>query len=425
MVFLAIGATLRTLKGDGWPWPEVLSLSLAAMAVTHTISVAIFAFFVVCAALALLLERRPPWSAWRHVLVSGLVAVGACGFWVVPFLAHRKLHGPVATWSTPPFGQRMSEVWHGSIVVGPRVASMVALGMVWAAIRLVERRPFAMLLLAAPMAFVGFSYFVLRQFPHNEIAVQLLNRGEGYAALVAMLPLADLLAEAGRRLRSMGVWGLAGDAAGAGVALAIVFVLPGPAAAWRTTPLQQGPPSAQARAVAAELRRIVPPGGRFATERDFPSEITRTGVAHPDIWFGWASGRDTLNAFNIESSFSAGPPLVPEELASVTPSQAADDLSALGVTDVVTVEQDATELFAQSPRLHTELIAGELGVFAIVPAPTVLTPVGGDPEHLRAELSGVDGGVVLPLSWTPKWHTASTCGTDPTSMTAPGSVCRW
>jgi hypothetical protein len=398
LVLVAVGASLRTLSRDGWRWPSVVSISLAAMALTHTISVAIFAFFVVLALAAMLIHRRPPWSAWRRLLVAGAFAVGICGFWVVPFLAHRNLHGPVATWSTPPFGERMSQVWHGTILIGPKVAAILMVGMLWAALRSVQRRPYALLLLAGPMAFVGFSYFVLRQFPHNEIAVQLLNRGEGYAALLAMLPVADLAAEAGRR------WRRAGDAAAAVAVIVVVFVLPGKHASWRTTSLQQGPPSADARAVARELRRVVPSGGKFATERDFPAEISLTGVPHPDIWFGWASGRDTLNAFNIESSFSVGPPLIPEELAHVVPEQAADDLSAVGVTDVVTVRADTTELFSHSPKFRPELISGALGVFAIDPVPPVLTPVHGNSEHLRGEVSGTDGNAVVPLSWSPKWH---------------------
>jgi hypothetical protein len=250
------------------------------------------------------------------------------------------------------------------------------------------------------MAFVGFSYFVLRQYPHNEIAVQLLNRGEGYAALLAMLPVGDLLAELGRTSRPR----IAGEAVAAVVALVIVFVLPGKQTSWRATDLQQGPVSADARAIAASLRRVVVNGGRFATERDFPGEISRIGVTHPDIWLAWASGANTLNAFNIESSYAAGPPLIPEELAHVVPEQAADDLRAVGVTHVVTVKADTTELFSRSSVMHTELRAGPLGLFAIVPAPTVFVPVGGDPEHLRADVGFAATSAVVPLAWSPKWH---------------------
>src|SRR5438105_15711233 len=122
------------------------------------------------------------------------------------------------------------------------------------------------------MAFVGFSYFVLRTYPHSEIAVPLLNRGEGYAAVVGLLPAGDLLAELCRRVRPDSI----GRLAAAVAALVVVFVVPGKQASWRATALQQGPVSADAQAIAAALRSA--PVVRFATERDFPAEIGRVGV---------------------------------------------------------------------------------------------------------------------------------------------------
>ncbi|HVM14630.1 MAG TPA: hypothetical protein VM287_09900 [Egibacteraceae bacterium] len=57
---------------------------------------------------------------------------------------------------------------------------------------------------------------------------------------------------------------------------------------------QMPDPVPQMLEAANELARV-PEGARFATERDFPSEIEHTKVSHPDFWLAWASGRNTLN----------------------------------------------------------------------------------------------------------------------------------
>ena len=68
----------------------------------------------------------------------------------------------------------------------------------------------------------------------------------------------------------------------------------------------QQTPAPMLRELAVQLAAHVPDGARFVTQRDFPNERRITGVSHP-FWLPWASGRDTLNLFNIESSTTGWP----------------------------------------------------------------------------------------------------------------------
>src|SRR5436190_3102736 len=108
---LALGAALRTLTDDpeppgrpSWRWPVLCAGSLAAVALIHVITVFIVIVFVAFLLAALLATERPRAATWRRLLIAGAAAVGVTAFWVVPFLAHRDLRGPVTTWATPPIG---------------------------------------------------------------------------------------------------------------------------------------------------------------------------------------------------------------------------------------------------------------------------------------------------------------------------------
>ncbi len=94
----------------------------------------------------------------------------------------------------------------------------------------------------------------------------------------------------------------------------------------------------------------MPDGAPFMTERDFPGEIERTKVVNPDRGLAWASGRNTLNNFNVESSTVGGPAYEAEHVRDRPPEALAEAISRLGVTHLVTVSESGARQVGASPR---------------------------------------------------------------------------
>src|SRR5205823_426639 len=108
---------------------------------------------------------------------------------------------------------------------------------------------------------------------------------------------------------------------------------------------------------------------RFATERAFPDEIKETHVSHPDFWLAHASGRDTLNVYNVESSSVHQAAFAPEAVGTEAPVIAADDLRHLGVTHLVTMRQATAERLVQSGEFAPVWSNGPLAIVAVAPRP--------------------------------------------------------
>ena len=163
--------------------------------------------------------------------MTGVLAAGLAAWWLIPVLAHRDLRGEVATWATPPFGDRIDAIVNGRILFRPYTVWIVVAGWAYGLVR-VRRRPFALVLVATPLVFLVVAHWAASRWPDNEIAMQLANRGLGYAGLLAILPLSAALA-AGARLarRRLPRWRWAGPAAVAAamsVAVAVVVSPLGP-----------------------------------------------------------------------------------------------------------------------------------------------------------------------------------------------------
>ena len=293
---LALGAAVRTTGDDRRRWIVLLAAALAALAVTHVISLLILAVMLGLTLGVLAALRRLPRAGLVRLAAGCAAGAGLCGFWLVPFLAHRDLQGVVTTWGPPPLLRRLGEIASGDILLPAGLAVAVVAGWAYQFAR--PGRDRAALVWAAPPAL----YLLVA---HGLPAPRRDQRGNAAAG------------EPGPRLRRPAVDPPGGRVAGRGVsatgapgpggavlaalAVAVVAAAPGRDSAGQfPTPVPALP------AAARELARLVPDGARFATERDFPAEVTRTGVVHPETWLAQASGRNSLNGFNVESSSTPG-----------------------------------------------------------------------------------------------------------------------
>jgi hypothetical protein len=239
---------------------------------------------------------------------------------------------------------------------------------------------------------------------------QLSNRGIGYAGTLALLPLGALIAWATGSLARLG------DVIAVGVAAAIVVLPLGPMKDYAREMLVPVP---QMAAAAAELSRVVPDSARFATQRDYPSEIARTNMIQPDRWLAWKSGKNTLNIFHATSSLSAGPAFETDHIVDRSPATVAQSLSRYGVTHLVTVSDTAADQIATSNRFTLVWRESPLAIFALTPNPgqpgpgaliTADNPISArladwKPEKMAIDVSaGQPSRAQVAVSWSPKWH---------------------
>jgi len=163
----------------------------------------------------------------------------------------------------------------------------------------------------------------------------------------------------------------------------------------------------------------VPDGARFAAERDFPAEVARTGVIHPETWLAHASGRNSLNGFNLESSSTPRAAVFMDHVNDVSVTRAALRLSRYGVTHVVATSDHFAQRLGRSPRFQAVWRSAPLTILALQPSPGSPAPASqisavapvvarlthAEAEHLGFEIEAPDRTVVsLALAWSPKWH---------------------
>jgi hypothetical protein len=445
---LALGAIVRQLTDPRLRWVVLAGTSGAALILTHLVSVLVLALVAslvvatVVVVRAVATSARPPAflrltgapgavhrrkngggaalgaaTVAGRLALSALVALGLSAVMVVPLLAHRDLQGAFTGFVEPPLGEHLATIWRGEAVVAPGVAPWLLAGMVFAcfgallALRGRRLTPGAsyLALVLVPPAYLLVAHGALQRWPDSLVARQLPTRGLGNLAILALFPLGALLAGTGRRL------GRSGELAAVLVAAALV-VLPLGWPVERPTGARPGP---SLRAAAHRLAELVPDGARFATQRDFPAEIEATGVAHPDFWLAWLSGRDTLNIFNAESTVVGDPVFEPERIGRSAPGESADALARLGVTHVVLVDEEgATELVA-SPRFERVWRSPPLSILAVQaptgqPSPSSLVTttvassarlVRDEDEHLVIETDATAStSATVAVGWSPKWH---------------------
>jgi hypothetical protein len=260
-----------------------------------------------------------------------------------------------------------------------------------------------------PAAYLPVVYGILRLLGPGDVTLQLPNRGLGYAGLLAVFAVAAPLAAAAGR------FGRAGHGAALVLAAAaVVAFAPGQGA-----PGQLPEPHPELRAAAGALRELVPTGARFATQRDFPDEISRTGIIHPETWLARVSGRNSLNGFNLEAVSTPDAALEPETLQADDPSASADRLARFGVSHAVITDDAVAERLARSDRFRPVWHASPITILAVEPrdgAPPPASLVGSPAplaaflldtraEHVAVEVHAAQATPVsLAVAWSPKWH---------------------
>jgi hypothetical protein len=407
---LALGAAVRTTEDDRRAWIVLLATSLAALAITHLISLLVLGVILVLSLALSAATRGMSRAGLLRLALGSAGGAGLCGFWLVPFLAHRNLQGIVTTWLPPPLLDRLGSIAAGRILFPAGVAFLVLAAWAYQVVGAQRRQDrTALAWVATPLAYL----LVAHGLPHlvglNEATIQLANRGLGYAGLLAILAVAALLADACHR------FGRRGYAVALGLtAVAAVAVAPGRGSAGQF-PV---PVPAMARA-ASELARLVPEGARFATERDYPAEIKRTGVVHPETWLARASGRNSLNGFNLESSSTPRAGGLMNDLDGLSSTRLAIRLNRYGVTHVVATSDGFVSRLTRSARFQPVWTSPPLTILALQPSPGSPPPASlvsaagpasarltrADAEHLGFEIEAPERtGVTLALAWSPKWR---------------------
>ena len=430
LFFVALGALLRIPVDARRRWIVVAAVAVAGLAVTHLISVMVLVVFFPLLAVGLL---RREWDALVRLALAAAAAVGLAAWWLLPALAHRNLSGAVATWGTPPFGDRIHEIVNGAILFRPYTVWIVFFGWAYTIVRIRDRRPFALTLMLAPVAYLVIAHWAASQWPGNDFTLQLANRGLGYAGVIALLPAAAALADAAtwtaRRLGASTP--AAAPVCGAGaLVVAALLVLSG-LGPDRAVVAQLAEPAPELRAAAEELARIVPDDGRFATERDYPDEIARLGIIQPANWLTAISGRRSLNGFNLESSSTTEAALEPERIGKVPAADIAASLTRLGVTHVVAITAHAIADFDASDDFGPVWREGTIVIYELVRPPDAI-PGSADltgrllestPEHLRVTLDpDHPTTATLALAWSPKWHATIDGRTIPVERTPDGLI---
>lgn len=411
---LALGCVLRVPVDGRARWVVLGAISSALLLLTHQISFGVMVFVAVVSLATLFLTDRPGLRVLGRLAALAGIAVGLAAWWVIPRLAHNDLLGGGATWGTPPLGDRVREILDGDILVPAGVAVAGLVGWAYAAVRVARRRRYAaapvlVMLLGLPLA-----HWAAHEWPTDIVAIQLANRGLGYLGLLGLLPLAALIGDAAT-VASRHRRGL--DVAVIGATAALVLAVQGP---WADVPQELAEPVPQMRAAARELSKVVPDGARFAVERDYPLEIARTGVIHPETWLAWASGRDLLNGVGLESSVVTRAPFVPDAIGSEPPARVADELAHAGVSHFVTTDLATLRELLASGRFRVVWRDAPIAILAVVgeegqPEPDALITAPGTrldarvkvaaAEHLGIELDAErDALAELALAWSPKWH---------------------
>jgi hypothetical protein len=413
---LALGAMLRLVADPGPRRVVVAGVALAAVFVTHAISAVILAVLLAIILLSLLGTKG--WQARIVPNLAGgfLLACGLAAFWLVPAFAHNNLRGPLTGWDNPPLAERLADLLAGKLLFHGLLIWLLLAGWLFAVQRFQQRQPWALALVVTPFAYLWVGELFLRWNRNNVVSMQLANRGLGYVGVLAVLPLAALLAHATTQVAERRRWRVAGEAV-AVVAAALLVV--GIAGAGRGEVVGQQTPTPTLRALAMQLAAQVPDGARFVTQRDFPNERRITGVSHPDFWLPWASGRDTLNLFNIESSTTGWPGHMADHLTEQPPNEAADELARLGVTHVAVINDQAAQPLLASPRFSTLWRSPPMALLAVSarqgqPAPGALvsTAVAAQARLVRAQAqhlviqarTGQPTSASIAVAWSPKWH---------------------
>lgn len=348
------------------------------------------------------------WPSLGAVLMALVLGFVLSAVVLVPLEAHDNIRGPSSAWTTVPFGQLLLNIWQGALLLRPGIPPFFLAGAAYGIFRMWKGRPFAFAVVAAPITFLIVGNASLHYWTTNILTYQLTNRGLGYAGILATFPLAALIARATRSFPLRDILAIA-------LAAGLVILPMGD----QRQEAQQNPQAIPQMFKAVQiLKSVVPPTARFASEQSL-KDLADTGVPYPDDWLAWASGRNTLDTFNIESAQAVGMSNVVYNLGSQNPAVSADDLAQAGVTDVVTVTVQTAHLLASSARFRKVWGSSPIAIFAVLPSPGQPAPaelitaqaplkaklVAGGPEYDKIDVeASIATQATLAIAWSPKWH---------------------
>jgi len=408
---VALGALARVARGGSARWVLLGTTTLVVLLLTHTPSAMVLPFIAVFY-LPWLLDRHPELALVR-LCVTGALAAGLAGFWVIPLLAHRDLVGiVVGGWGVPSLDDTVHSIFGGKLLLRPGFAWVVLAGWAFVLIEMARGHCWG----ASAGIFASVAYLVLgpalyHSFP-SELTMQLALRGLGYAGVVATFPLAMLLAAMARP------FGIPGKALALAVTTALAIFSVGQLR-HLVRPHPEGAP--QLREAAAVLARVVPPGARFSTPQFLYYGPNSVGgaIPGPDRWLAWQSGRNSLSGLTPESSSTPWVGAEAEQLDRRDPDVAADTLVRLGVSHVVAPTDPLADRLAASPRFTPIWRSSPLAILAVRPRPGQPDPSSllatarpawaqlesAEPEHLRiAAWAEAPTAASVAIAWSPKWH---------------------
>jgi hypothetical protein len=420
---VALGACWRVLDGRD---ARVAAVAAgAALIVLHPISVLVLTVLLgLCLAIRALTARLVAQSVVR-LSIAGLVVFGLTAFWLVPYLVHRDLRGPLAEYPTPSLSHRLGDIFARRILFGPGIAALVIVGFVVVVVLAAGGATQPTIVVVLPTTYVVLAH-LYRVSTTNETSLVLTNRGLGYAGVIAIMGLAhaiDLGMSAawrfvdGRRPTVTVRAVVTADVLAVLIAVAVVVV---PSHGKRVA--RQSPVATQAMSLAAtQLQRLLPPTGRFAVQRDLRTERATTGVSEPELWLAFHAGRDELNVFNGESTASALVGYGLDDFNTAPPVTVADRLGRLGVSDIVTVDASTPARLAASGRFTTTWRDGDIAILTVrapsgtpvedtllsaaPPADLQATLVSSSSEHPRWSVAvRQPARITVAIAWSPKWH---------------------
>jgi len=271
-------------------------LVLAAVVVTHPATAVTLALTLIVTIAFVLLHHHAPWQpAIEGLVETGIVAVVAATWWLVPVAIDHEPRAPLSDWGTPPLMTRLNEVVTGKLVFTAPVAALVSIAVAVLIVQLtvprarVWRQGLGPGIVLTPIVLLLAGFAIRNRWGASADAASTLpNRSLGYIGLLLALPTGLFVAEAGTtalRGARRAAWLLP-------VAAVIVALSPGlihASASAKDVPTMPPAVKAVSKALAADM----PPWSRFvfAQENGFRASF---GIVHPEFWIAWEAERNTV-----------------------------------------------------------------------------------------------------------------------------------
>jgi hypothetical protein len=379
------------------------------------------------------LDPEPRWGGLlpgptrrlRALLLAGGLGAGLAALQIVPLVAHYDLRGDDASFGDDPIIERFATALAGMDYLRPYMMPLILAGLGYTALLAIARRPFALPLLLTPLLYIVVARAAAKLAP-STLTIQLMNRSLFFVGILGVLTAAALIGEIGPGLSALGTaFGRTPSRERAELGVVTTGVLIAVALAVIVVP--EPPPNEKAGTVtptpalqhaADELRRRVPDTGRYVVQTG-EMDMARGGIWMPSYWLAWATGRNSLNNYNLESSIVSSPVYEGDVLASRPPDEELDILQRYGVTHMLLFARENVPDLLAHPRVAVVWEEGDLVIAEVrdrdgrvspVPVVSGEGPTSGrvlraDPQHPKFEVSGSGYRLAtLAMAWSPKWR---------------------